>query len=102
MKVSIDLSIVPIGVGLSFSEYIAECEKILQEAGLTIKLHAHGTNVEGDWDQVMAAVKRCHEKVHELGAPRITTTIKLSTRTDREQTIDQRIRSVQEKVPVPS
>ena len=57
-------------------------------------LHANGTNLEGDWDAVFAAIKRCHEVVHELGAPRITTVIKLGTRTDRPQAMEDKVASV--------
>ena len=98
MKVLIDLCIVPLGVGVSLSSYIAACEKLLSGAGLKTALHSYGTNIEGEWDEVFAAVKRCHEVVHEMGAPRITTTIKLGTRTDRTQTMEDKVRSVQEKL----
>jgi uncharacterized protein (TIGR00106 family) len=98
MKVILDFSLVPIGVGVSLSKYVVECEKVLQEAGLKTQLHANGTNVEGDWDEVFAAIKRCHERVHEMGAPRITTTIKLGTRIDRAETMEDKLRSVQEKL----
>jgi len=98
MNVMIDLCIVPLGVGVSLSAYIAACERVLAEAGLKTSLHAYGTNIEGEWEAVFAAVKRCHEVVHEMGAPRITTTIKLGTRTDRAQTMEDKVRSVQEKL----
>ena len=98
MKVLMDLCIVPIGVGVSLSTYIAACEKVLTEAGLKTSLHSYGTNIEGEWDDVFAAVKRCHEVVHGMGAPRITTTIKLGTRTDRDQTMQQKVESVEKKL----
>ena len=98
MKVLVDLCIVPLGVGVSLSGYIAACEKVLSEAGLKTSLHSYGTNIEGDWDNVFTAIKRCHEVVHEMGAPRITTTIKMGTRTDRSQSMEDKIRSVQEKL----
>ncbi|MFZ4857875.1 MAG: MTH1187 family thiamine-binding protein [Desulfuromonadaceae bacterium] len=98
MKVLVDLCIVPLGVGVSLSSYIAECEKVLTEAGLKISLHSYGTNIEGEWDVVFAAIKRCHEKVHAMGAPRITTTIKAGTRTDRDQTMEDKISSVKNKL----
>ena len=91
MKVIVDLCVVPMGVGVSVSKYVAECQKVLQNAGLEHRLHAYGTNIEGDWDEVFAAIKRCHERVHEMGAPRITTSIKVGTRTDREQTMQEKI-----------
>ncbi len=98
MKVIIDLSVVPMGVGVSVSTYVAACERVLQEAGLEIQLHANGTNIEGEWDEVFAAIRRCHEAVHEMGAPRIATTIKLGTRTDRSQSMQDKVRSVEEKL----
>jgi len=98
MKVLVDLCVVPLGVGVSVSSYIAACEKVLSEAGLKTALHAYGTNIEGEWDAVFAAIKRCHEVVHGMGAPRITTTIKMGTRIDREQTMEDKISSVQAKL----
>ena len=98
MHVMIDLCIVPLGVGVSLSPYVAACGKVLAEAGLKTSLHAYGTNVEGEWEAVFAAVKRCHEVVHAMGAPRVTTTIKLGTRTDRAQSMEDKVRSVREKL----
>jgi len=97
MRVIADVCIVPIGVGVSLSDYIAACQQVFAEAGLETHLHAYGTNVEGDWDAVMDAIRACHERVHAMGAPRITTTIKLGTRTDREQSMDEKVRSVEAK-----
>ncbi len=94
MKVIVDLCIVPVGVGVSLSAYIAECQKILKQAGLTTALHAYGTNIEGPWDDVFSAIKLCHERLHAMGAPRLTTTIKLGTRVDREQSMQDKIESV--------
>jgi uncharacterized protein (TIGR00106 family) len=98
MEVILDLCVVPIGVGLSVSKYVAACEKIITDAGLESQLHAYGTNIQGDWDDVFAAVKKCHEVLHEMGAPRITTTIKCGTRTDRAQTMQDKIDSVNRKL----
>ncbi len=98
MKVILDLCIIPIGVGVSLSPYVAACEKVLTQAGLRTALHANGTNIEGEWDQVFAAVKRCHEVVHQMGAPRISTILKVGTRTDRAQTMDDKVGSVQAKL----
>jgi uncharacterized protein (TIGR00106 family) len=98
MRVIVDLCVVPMGVGVSVSEYVAACERVLKQAGLATRLHACGTNIEGEWDAVFAAIKRCHEVVHQMGAPRITSTISLGTRTDRKQSMDDKVRSVEEKL----
>ena len=98
MKTIADISIVPLGVGLSLSAYIAACERVLAEAGLNPRLHAYGTNVEGDWDEVFAALRRCHEVLHEMGAPRVSTNLRCGTRTDREQTMQDKVCSVRQKL----
>ena len=94
MKVLADLSIIPLGVGTSLSKYIAACERVLRDAGLDPTLHAFGTEVEGEWEVVMAAVRRCHDVVHDMGAPRVSATLKLSTRTDKDQSLADKIASV--------
>ena len=98
MNVIVDLCLVPVGTGTSLSPCVAACERILAGAGLNTVLHANGTNIEGEWDVVFAAIKRCHEVVHAMGAPRIFTVIKAGTRTDRPQTMAQKVQSVLEKV----
>lgn len=98
MKVMLDLCVVPTGVGVSVSEYIAECERVIEAAGLESQLHPYGTVIEGEWDEVFAAVKRCHERVHALGAPRIFTIVKIGTRTDRAQSMQDKVTSVEDKL----
>ncbi len=98
MKVIIDLTIVPIGVGVSLSRYVAACQRVLEASGLHYELHANGTNVEGAWDDVFAAVKRCHEVLHDMGVPRISTSVRAGTRTDRDQRMGDKIASVHEKL----
>ncbi|HTC19203.1 MAG TPA: MTH1187 family thiamine-binding protein [bacterium] len=98
MKVIADLCVVPMGVGVSVSEYVAACEKVLKEAGLKTQLHAYGTNIEGEWDRVFEAIKKCHEAVHQMGAPRISTTLKFGTRTDRVQTMEEKVKSVEKRL----
>ena len=98
MNVIADLCVVPMGVGVSVSRYVAACERVLQEAGLEPQLHAYGTNIEGEWDQVFDAIRRCHEEIHRMGAPRISTTLKFGTRTDREQTMADKVKSVEDKL----
>jgi uncharacterized protein (TIGR00106 family) len=98
MKLIADISIIPLGVGLSLSPYVAACEQVFRDAGLEPKLHANGTNVEGDWDAVMEALKTCHEELHAMGVPRIATNMRLGTRTDRDASMEAKIESVREKM----
>ncbi len=98
MHVNIDLCLVPMGGDVSISREIAACQLIFSQLGLVHQLHAYGTNVEGPWDEVMAAVKACHQRVHDMGRVRITSTLKIGTRTDREQSLNDKVSSVTEKL----
>ena len=97
MRVIADFCLVPVGIGVSVSKEIAACERVLTEAGLKTRLHAYGTNIEGEWDDVFAAIKRCHEVVHAMGTPRISSNLRFGTRTDRQQTMENKIQSVEKK-----
>lgn len=101
MRVIADLCLITIGAGVSVSKEVAACQRVFAEAGLETRLHAYGTNIEGEWDDVFTAIKRCHEIVHAMGAPRISSSLRFGTRTDRPQTIDDKIRSVEEKLSPP-
>ncbi len=98
MKVIVDLCVVPVGVGVSVAKYVAACEQVIAEAGLKSQLHANGTDIEGEWDDVFAVVKRCHEIVHEMNAPRIVTSMRINTRVDKEQTMQDKINSVKDQL----
>jgi uncharacterized protein (TIGR00106 family) len=98
MRLIADIAIIPLGVGLSLSPWVAACERVFTEAGLQPRLHPNGTNVEGDWDTVLAALKRCHEVLHEMGAPRVSSNVRLGTRTDRPQTMDDKLAAVRSKL----
>ncbi|MCT8469986.1 MTH1187 family thiamine-binding protein [Chromohalobacter canadensis] len=101
MHVIVDLCVVPLGVGVSVGEHVAACQRVIEASGLEYRMHAYGTNIEGPWDEVMAVVKACHQRVHEMGAPRITTTLKMGTRTDREQHMDDKVASVEHHLQSP-
>lgn len=98
MKAIADVCIIPLGAGVSLSPLIAACERVFQDAGLQAELHANGTNLEGDWDAVMSALKRCHEVLHQMGAPRVHTEIRVGTRVDRDQTMADKVASVRGKL----
>ena len=98
MNAIAEFTIIPIGVGVSLSKYVAACEKVLEGTELSYELHANGTNLEGEWDDVMGAIKACHEKLHEMGVPRISTMIKIGTRTDKTQKMKDKVESVREKL----
>jgi uncharacterized protein (TIGR00106 family) len=95
MYVIADFCIVPIGSGVSVSKEVTACEKILRESGLKTKLHGYGTNIEGEWEDVFAAIKKCHVHLHQTGTQRISSTLRFGTRTDKSQTIEDKIEKVE-------
>ncbi len=98
MNVMVDMCVIPLGVGVSLSGFIAQCQRVIQDSGLEHQMHPYGTIIEGEWNEVFAVVKACHEIVHEHGAPRITSTLKVGTRTDREQSMSDKMNSVRDKL----
>jgi uncharacterized protein (TIGR00106 family) len=95
MKVIVDLCVVPIGVGVHLAHYNAACEKVLTETGLKIQLHPNGTAIEGEWKPVFKVIEACHPAVHAMGCPRGYPTVKINTRTDKDQTLEDKVASVQ-------
>lgn len=98
MKVIVDLSVIPLGVDIGMSPYIAACERVLQERGLKSQLHANGTAIEGEWEPVFQAVEACHRTIHDLGCGRVFSVIKVNTRTDRDQSLEDRVASVEARL----
>lgn len=92
-----EFSVVPIGSGESVSQYVAECMKIVEASGMDYRINPMGTVLEGDYDAVMAVVKKCHHRVMEL-CPRVITTIKIDDRRNRKNMLEDKIRSVEEKL----
>jgi uncharacterized protein (TIGR00106 family) len=64
------------------------------DSGLTCEFHSNGTNIEGEWDIVFDTIKLCQLKVHAMGADRVFTTIQFSTRTDKDQRMNEKLKSV--------
>lgn len=95
---SVDLCVVPLGVGVSLSPYIATCQRVIQSTGLVHELGPNGTAIEGPWDDVMECVRACHDALHGMGVPRIYTTLKLNTRIDRHQAFHEKVETVRREL----
>jgi uncharacterized protein (TIGR00106 family) len=91
-----DLSVVPIGTGsTSVSKEVAQVERILQRFPVRTSLHANGTNIEGTWDDVSSAIKAIHTELHESGVSRIYCNMRWGSRTDKTQSMEDKIEKVQ-------
>lgn len=97
MSMLVEFSVVPIGAGVSVSPQIAKVLKIVAESGIQYKANPMGTVLEGDWDTVMAVVKKCHEVVMS-DAERALTTITIDDRKGKEARITKKLESVEQKL----
>jgi len=87
MKAVAEIQVIPIGVGVSVRREVQRAHEVLEATGLHIELHAYGTNVEGELADILDAVRRVHETLHADGTVRLSTAIKLGTRTDKEPSL---------------
>ena len=89
-----EISVFPIGEGVSLSEHVAKAAKVIQDSGLKSELHAMGSLVEGDADQLFDLAKRCHLAV-KSGASRVLTQVKFDDRDGAESPILNKVKAVE-------
>ena len=99
--VLLEFSIAPLGKGESVGADVAECLRIVQASGLDYRLHAMGTILEGEYDEVMDVVKRCFEKLRASHG-RVTCTMKLDYRAGAQGRLDAKVQSVLDKLDEPA
>ena len=92
-----DLTVIALGrPELSASPYIAEIQKRLAaQDKVRFRLHAMGTSLEGTTDDVLALVRELHEVPFGMGIERVYTVLKLDDRRDRQQTLEDKVASVE-------
>lgn len=92
-----DLTVIALGrPDASASAYIAEIQRRLAaQDRVGYRMHAMGTSLEGATADVLALVGELHAVPFELGVPRVYTVLKLDERRDREQTLDDKVASVE-------
>ena len=91
-----------IGLGraeASAGEYIAEIQRRLAaQDKVGYELHAMGTNLEGTTEDILNLVAELHRVPFEMGLPRVYSVLKLDERRDKEQTLSDKVRSVEERL----
>jgi len=91
-----EFSVIPIGAGESLSGLIAEVARVVDASGLDYQITAMGTIVEGNWDEVMALIKRCHDRVRER-VSRVYTKITIDDRAGAKGRLKGKVASVEQK-----
>ena len=87
MKATAELQVVPIGSGVSVREEITRVVALLEGHDFIIQTHASGTNIEGELEDILDAVRSVHESLHEADTVRLVSYLKLETRTDKTPTL---------------
>ena len=93
----IEFSIVPIGASSSVGAKVAEILDLVDSSGLAYKLAPMGTIVEGEWDELMQLVKKCHMKMMKHEA-RVLTRIIIDDRKGKTGNIDRKVRSIEKRL----
>lgn len=96
MRVIADICMIPIGVGVSLSKYINIAYQELKNAGLGARLHPYGTEIEGEYAKVSSAIEKAMQALHDAGVPRVHVTIKLGSRVDKAQSMQDKLDVIEE------
>jgi len=93
----VQFSIVPLGTGESVSEGVAEVIRIVDESGLSYRTNPMGTLIEGEWDEVITLIRKCHEEALR-SASRVLTSISIDDRPGKPDRITEKIKSVEKRL----
>ena len=92
-----EFSITPIGKGVSVGTYVARCVEIVDRSGLPYRLNAMGTVVEGEFDDILKLIARCHHAVME-DCERISTLVKIDDRKGASGQLDAKVKAVERRL----
>ncbi|MFQ5707178.1 MAG: MTH1187 family thiamine-binding protein [bacterium] len=95
----VQFSIMPISDSPHLSEAIARAVKIIDESDLDYRLTPMGTLIRGEWKEVMAVIKKCHEAVKE-DYDRVVSQIKIDDKKNGEVSFEDKVKSIEDKVKV--
>jgi len=93
----VSFSVIPMGSSSSVGDKIAEILKIVDSSGLPYKINPMGTVVEGEWDDIMKLIKKCHKTIMK-SVERTITTISIDDRKGKTRRIDEKVTSVERKI----
>jgi uncharacterized protein (TIGR00106 family) len=92
-----ELSIIPVGGSTHSSPDIAKVLKLVEESGLPYQFTPSGTCIEGEWDQVMPLIRRCHDRARK-SSPHVVTFIKIEDDGGEREKLSRNVTSVEEKL----
>jgi uncharacterized protein (TIGR00106 family) len=90
-------SITPLGAGESVGELVADAVRIVRESGLPNETNAMFTNIEGEWDEVMAVIHRCVQAV-AARSPRVSVVIKIDHRPGVTDALHSKVDTIEQEL----
>lgn len=93
------INVIPLGTATpSVGSYVADCVKVLKDAGANFKMNAMGTVIDGDLDDILMLVKKMHLVPFEKGVQRVVTTVSIDDRRDKKVTSSEKLESLMKKL----
>ncbi|NIL97436.1 MAG: MTH1187 family thiamine-binding protein [Planctomycetales bacterium] len=93
----LEFSMSPLNQGESVSHYVARSLEIVDASGLDYRLHAMGTIVEGELDELCELLKKCFAAM-AADCDRITCSAKFDYRRGYRGRLESKVASVQQKL----
>ena len=90
-------SVTPLGAEESVADLVAEAVRIVRQSGLPSETNAMFTNVEGEWEEVMAVIKACVDRVADA-APRVSVVIKIDHRPGVTGALRSKVEAVEQRL----
>ena len=93
------INIIPLGTATpSVGSYVADCVKVLKDAGANFEVNAMGTVIDGDLDDILMLVKKMHSVSFEKGVQRVVTTVSIDDRHDKKVTSSEKLESLMKRL----
>ncbi len=93
----VEFSIIPIGIGSSLGDRLANVLKIVDDSGMPYKVNPMGTVIEGEWEDVMGLIKKCRDEIMKK-EERVVISIKIDDRKDKPTRIEEKVASVERRL----
>lgn len=92
-----ELTMFPLGKVEGLSAEVAEIIGIVEQSGLPYQLTAMGTMIEGEWDEVMALVTKCRNKLLQNNE-RLYIVLKIDDHKGRTGKLKGKVESVEKRL----
>ena len=87
-------TVTPVGTGEETKELVAKALKIIDKSELNYQLTSMGTIIEGEWEEVIFLIKKCHEEVKQF-ADRVVVSITIDDRRGMKDRLQKNVLDVE-------